>query len=242
MQEGIFTIAENHALTGSIMRMKLLGDTEAIQRPGQFVNIRLPDRYLRRPLSVCDVDSMSFSVIYKTVCEGTYYMSTLQKGLRLDILTGLGNGFNLDRAGRNPLLIGGGTGVAPLYYLAKALHRRPAHVTALLGFQNADQAILIKEFEQLCDHVIVTTEDGSLGRRGVVTDVIPEEYSFFYTCGPEAMMEDVYGKTDTDGEFSFEARMGCGFGVCMGCTKRTLLGYKRICRDGPVLEKGELIW
>ncbi len=243
MKQGIFTVAENTLLTASVWRMRLVGDTSAITAPGQFVNIRLPGRYLRRPISVCDREGETLTIIYKVVGRGTDVMSRLQPGAQLDLLTGLGNGYDLSPAGDRPLLLGGGVGVPPLWLLAKELIAAGKQVTAVLGFNRADEVFYAEEFAALGARVIVATADGSAGVKGFVTDALDGlDYSYFYTCGPEPMLKAVYRATTTGGQFSFEERMGCGFGACMGCTCQTIAGPKRLCRDGPVLRKEEIIW
>ena len=242
MKQTYFTLAENIALAKSVYKMRLTGDTSAITAPGQFVNVKLDGLYLRRPISVCDVDGDELTLIYKTVGEGTEKMSRLLPGTKLDVLAGLGNGYDLTKAGDRPLLIGGGVGVPPLYLLTKRLTASGKKVSVILGFNTADEVFFADEFRALGCSVTVTTVDGSAGVNGFVTDALPDDYSYFYTCGPEPMLRAVNNKTKTSGQFSFEERMGCGFGACMGCSCKTVTGYKRICRDGPVLEKEEIIW
>jgi dihydroorotate dehydrogenase electron transfer subunit len=242
MTDIIFTVKSNKKIAKNTYEMRLLGDTDGILA-GQFVNIKLSGFYLRRPISVCDVLGDELTIIYKTVGEGTELMSKMTGGERLATLTPLGNGYNLDKAGKTPLLIGGGAGVPPMYYLAKKLIERGSAVSVILGFGSSDEIFYKDEFEALGCKVFVTTADGSYGIRGFVTNAMDNlSYSYFYTCGPEPMLKAVYDKSETDGEFSFEERMGCGFGACMGCSCKTKYGNKRICRDGPVLEKGEIIW
>ena len=223
--------------------MRLEGDVSAVTRPGQFVNIRLDGRFLRRPISVYDWDRSSFTIIYKILGAGTEQMSRFAPGAELDILTGLGNGFCSDDAGDAPLLLGGGVGTPPLYALAKELLSRGRNVTAVLGFNTREDVFCEKEFSDLGVKTIIATADGSCGVRGFVTDAMAGlEYSSFYACGPEPMLKAVFRASKTSGQLSFEERMGCGFGACMGCTCRTITGYKRICRDGPVLRKEEIAW
>ena len=242
MKQSIFEIIENTALTSSVYRMRLTGDTSAITAPGQFVNIKLEGKFLRRPISVCDSIAGELTIVYKVVGAGTAQMAEMPIGEKLDILTGLGNGYDLTLAGDAPLLIGGGVGVPPLYMLAKQLIAEGKDVTVILGFNKADEIFYEKEFAALGAKVIVATADGSYGVKGFVTDVLPADYTYFYTCGPEPMLKAVYAATDTSGQFSFEERMGCGFGACMGCSCKTLTGYKRICREGPVMRKEEILW
>ena len=241
MKEQILTVAENRALTESVYRMRLTGEGLDAQKPGQFVNVRLDGLYLRRPVSVYDSETGWLEIVYRTVGKGTRQMAGLRPGTALNVLTGLGNGYGLEKAGEKPLLLGGGVGVPPLYLAAKRLREAGKQVTAVLGFNTAAEVFGEAEFRALGCRVTVTTADGSLGTRGFVTDALPAEYSYFYTCGPEPMLKAVYRKTVTSGQFSFEERMGCGFGACMGCSCRTVTGYKRICREGPVLEKEEIL-
>ena len=237
-----FTILENTPLTASVYRMGLRGDTSAITAPGQFVNIALDGKFLRRPISVCDYDSDTLTLIYKVVGSGTAQLASMNGG-KLDILTGLGNGYDLSVAGDNPVLIGGGVGVPPMYRLAKDLTALGKTVSVILGFNTASEIFLREEFEALGCRVTVTTADGSVGLRGFVTDALKDmDYSYFYACGPEPMLKAVYKASKTAGQMSFEERMGCGFGACMGCSCKTLTGYKRICKDGPVMKKEEIRW
>ncbi len=240
--QGIFTILSNTALTDSVYKMVLAGDTSRITAPGQFVNLKLAGKFLRRPISVCDVEEGKLTIVYKVVGKGTAQMSAMTQGQTLDILTGLGNGYNLEKSGDAPLLIGGGVGVPPMYNLAKRLIAMGKTVTVILGFNTQGEIFYEEEFKALGASVIVTTVDGSRGVKGFVTDGMPETYSYIYTCGPEPMLKAVYNAAKTSGQFSFEERMGCGFGACMGCTCKTKYGNKRICKDGPVLEKEEIIW
>ena len=241
MKQTILTIAENRPLTASVYRMALAAADLEEQRPGQFINLRLSGRFLRRPISVYDWEPGKVTIIYKAVGHGTEQLSNIKAGETLDALTGLGNGYDLSKAGERPLLLGGGVGVPPLYLLAKRLRAEGKAVTAVLGFNTKGEVFAEEEFRALGCEVTVTTADGSYGVKGFVTDALSEEYSFFYTCGPEPMLKAVYRKT-AGGQFSFEARMGCGFGACMGCTCRTKYGNKRICKDGPVLMREEVIW
>lgn len=243
MKQTVFEITENSPLTGSVMRMRLSGDTADIVRPGQFVNIRLDGLFLRRPISVCDCENGEMTLIYKIVGRGTELMSAMSAGQTLDILTGLGNGYDTSKSGAGPLLAGGGAGVPPLYMLAKRLTRENKRVSVILGFNSADEVFYKNEFRALGANVTVTTADGSEGVRGFVTDAMDAvDYTYVFACGPEPMLRAVYNKSRGSGQFSFEERMGCGFGACMGCSCKTLYRDKRICRDGPVLEKEEIIW
>ena len=242
MKDCIFTINSNELIAKSVYRMALTGDTSDITNCGQFVNIKLDGFYLRRPISVCDVQGDVLTLIYKVVGNGTEKLSQMREGEKLSVLTGLGNGYDLTKSGGAPLLIGGGVGVPPMYLLAKKLISKGCKVSVILGFNTQDEVFYEDEFRALGCDVTVTTVDGSYGTKGFVTDALPESYSYFYTCGPEPMLKAVYRSAKTSGQFSFEERMGCGFGACMGCSCKTVTGYKRICKDGPVLEKEEIIW
>ncbi len=242
MKQGFFTVKENTALNALVYKMVLSGDTSAITCPGQFVNLQLEGKFLRRPISVCDVNGDELTLVYKVVGKGTKQMSEMQAGDTVDVLTGLGNGYDMTKAGQHVLLLGGGVGVPPLYLLAKRLLADGKTVSVVLGFNKADEIFFEEEFKALGANVTVTTADGSYGVKGFVTDALPENYDYFYTCGPEPMLKAVYKATNTSGQFSFEERMGCGFGACMGCSCKTITGYKRICKDGPVLEKEEILW
>ena len=242
MKQSIFTIQENIALTKDVMKMVLAGDTSAITASGQFVNIALDGKFLRRPISVCDYDDSTLTIIYKVVGKGTAQMKDMVPGQALDILTGLGNGYDLSAAGEKPVLLGGGVGVPPMYLLAKKLVEAGKVPTVILGFNKQEEIFYEEEFKALGCQVYVTTVDGSYGIKGFVTDALPQNYSHFYTCGPEPMLKAVYRATTTSGQMSFEERMGCGFGACMGCSCQTLTGYKRICKEGPVMRKEEIAW
>lgn len=244
-KKGIYTIRTNEPLTPSVRRMVLEGDTQYIITPGQFVNIALEGRYLRRPISVCDWDAQTLTLIYKVVGEGTAQMDRLAPGARLDLLTGLGNGFATDVAASRPLVVGGGVGIPPLYGLAKRLVAAGKSVTAVLGFNTASEVFYADEFRALGAEVYVATADGSAGTRGFVTDALTEngiDYDYFYACGPLPMLRALCEATTVGGQLSFEERMGCGFGGCMGCTCKTKNGNKRICKEGPVLRKEEILW
>lgn len=242
MKQSIFEIVSNKALTASVYRMELRGDTSAITAPGQFVNIQLDGMYLRRPISVCDVQGDILTIVYKVVGKGTEAMSRMASG-KLDILTGLGNGYDLTLAGEKPVLLGGGVGVPPMYLLARKLRQLGKEVSVILGFNTKDEIFYEEEFKALGCAVTVTTVDGSYGLKGFVTDALKTmDYTHFYTCGPEPMLKAVYRASTTSGQMSFEERMGCGFGACMGCSCKTLTGYKRICKDGPVMMKEEILW
>ena len=243
MKQSIFTITENTQLTATVFRMKLSGDTSDIISSGQFVNIKLDGLYLRRPISVCDSEDGVLTLIYKVVGKGTEQMSKMQAGEELDILTGLGNGYNTAVSGDKPVLLGGGVGVPPLYMLCKKLIAEGKSVSVVLGFNTKDEIFCEEDFKALGAKVYVATADGSYGIKGFVTDALKEiDYTYFYTCGPEPMLKALYKSTSTSGQFSFEERMGCGFGACMGCSCKTVSGYKRICKDGPVLEKEDILW
>lgn len=241
MKQGLFEIISNERLTETVWKMRLRGDTSAITASGQFVNILLDGLFLRRPISVCDCEGDVLTLVYKVVGKGTRRMSEMTSGT-LDVLTGLGNGYSLAEAGEVPLLLGGGVGVPPLYMLAKKLLAQGCRVSVVLGFNTKDEVFYEEEFKALGADVTVATADGSYGVKGFVTNALPAEYSYFYTCGPEPMLKAVYAACKTEGQFSFEERMGCGFGACMGCSCKTVTGYKRICKEGPVLKKEEILW
>ena len=242
MKQSIFTIISNVPLTRDVFKMVLSGDTSAVTNCGQFVNIQIAGLFLRRPISVCDYDEKTLTIIYKVVGKGTEAMSAMAPGAKLDILTGLGNGYDLSYAGENPVLLGGGVGVPPMYNLAKKLVAMGKKVSVILGFNTQSEIFYENEFKALGCDVTVTTVDGSYGVKGFVTDALPANYTYFYTCGPEPMLKAVHKATTTSGQMSFEERMGCGFGACMGCSCKTLTGYKRICKEGPVMMKEEILW
>ena len=243
MKQGFFTVEENQPLTSNVYRMCLKGDVSDITSSGQFVNIKLDGLFLRRPISVCDVEGDILTILYKVVGVGTEKMSKMIPGERIDVLTGLGNGYDTSVSNSDPLLLGGGVGVPPMYLLAKKLLAEKKKVTVILGFNTKDEVFYEDEFRALGANVIVTTVDGSYGMKGFVTDAMKDlSYSYFYTCGPEPMLKAVYRASQSSGQFSFEERMGCGFGACMGCSCKTVTGYKRICKDGPVLSKEEILW
>ena len=241
----IYKVLSNEPLTPVVYRMVLEGDTQYITRSGQFINIELEGKFLRRPISVSDYDEKSITIIYKVVGSGTDQMSHMAVGTELDILTGLGNGFNTDNAAQQPLLVGGGVGVPPLYNLCKRLLGEGKRPVVILGFNTKDEIFYEQEFQALGVDVYCSTADGSHGVKGFVTDVIREKalvFDYLYTCGPLPMLKALYDATEVDGEFSFEERMGCGFGACVGCTCKTKYGNKRICKEGPVLKRDEIIW
>ncbi len=244
MKQSLFSVLTNENIADKVYKMTLSGDTSDITATGQFVNIKLEGFYLRRPISVCEAANGVLTLIYKVVGKGTEYMSTLTEGAVLDVLTGLGNGYSIDASGDCPLLVGGGVGVPPMYGLAKLLRSMGKEVSVILGFNTENDVFYEEEFKALGCKVFVTTADGSYGKKGFVTDAIGDvgEYTYFYTCGPEPMLKALYNATVTSGQFSFEERMGCGFGACMGCSCKTKYGNKRICKDGPVLTKEEIIW
>ena len=243
MKDVILRITENKPIAKNTYLTVLEGDVSDITASGQFVNIKLDGFYLRRPISVCDVCDGKLTIIYKAVGAGTEKMSETPIGESWQVLTGLGNGYDLTRSGKSPLLIGGGAGVPPMYYLCKKLISEGKTPTVILGFGSKDEVFFKDEFEALGVRVLITTVDGSEGIRGFVTNAMEGlDYTYFYTCGPEPMLRAVYDKSQTSGQFSFEERMGCGFGACMGCTCKTKYANKRICRDGPVLVKEEIIW
>lgn len=244
-KKNLYTILSNEPLTPAVYRMVLEGDTQYITRSGQFINIELEGKYLRRPISVCDYDSQCVTIIYKVVGSGTEQMREMKAGQQLDILTGLGNGFSTDNEAQRPLLVGGGVGVPPMYNLCKRLLAEGKCPTVVIGFNTKDEVFYEAEFKALGVDVVVATADGSMGIKGFVTDAIREaaiDFDYLYTCGPLPMLKALYDYSETPAEFSFEERMGCGFGACMGCSCKTKYGNKRICKDGPVLKREEIIW
>ncbi len=245
-KQGIYKIVSNSRIAKSVYKMVLEGDTQYVTAPGQFVNIELEGKFLRRPISVCDYDERTITIIYKVVGAGTEQMSHMAEGEELDVLTGLGNGFDTSKAGERNLLVGGGVGVPPMYNLAKTLKAAGRQVSVVMGFNAEDEIFYAEEFKALGVDVYVATADGSVGTKGFVTDVIREkalQYDYFFTCGPLPMLKALYDATgEIGGQLSFEERMGCGFGACMGCSCQTKYGTKRICKDGPVLLKEEVIW
>lgn len=242
MQEKVFEITANREIAKDVWEIRLHGDTSGMERPGQFVNVSLPGFFLRRPISVCCVQGQELTLIYKTVGKGTSSLASLQAG-HLNLLTGLGNGYDLGKAGDSPLLIGGGVGVPPLYELARQLIAGGRKVQVILGFNSSCDVFYEQQFRDLGCDVTVTTVDGSYGIKGFVTDALPgKSFSYYYTCGPMPMLKAVCRACPGDGEFSLEERMGCGFGACMGCSLKTTEGYKRVCREGPVFRKEEILW
>ena len=245
MKQSIFEIKTNRKIAKNTFEMVLAGDTTAITAPGQFVNIKLKGFFLRRPISVCNWNDESLTIIYKAVGSGTDAMAGMKPDESLDILTGLGNGYDCDPAisGERPVLIGGGAGVPPMYGLAKVLIARGIRPQVILGFNTAQEVFYRDEFEKLGTDLRITTADGSIGTKGLVTDVMKKlDYTYFYACGPEPMLKAIERIAVTSGQYSFEERMGCGFGACMGCSCKTKYGNKRICKEGPVLEREEIIW
>ncbi len=238
----IFRVTENQAIAPSVYRMVLEGDTRYIVKAGQFVEIKLDGLFLRRPISVCDVDNRSLTIIYKVVGKGTDRMAQLPVGTCLDVLTGLGNGYDLTRAGNAPVLIGGGVGIPPLYLLAKKLRAQGVAVSVILGFNRKEEIFYEEEFRALGCTVAVTTVDGSYGIKGFVTAAMRENYTYFYACGPVPMLKAVCESAPCHGSCSLEERMGCGFGACMGCSIKTKNGVKRVCKEGPVFSKEEIVW
>ena len=243
MKQTVLTVQSNQPIAKNVWRMTLSGDLANVCRPGQFVNLKLDGFYLRRPISVCDKQGDRLTLIYKTVGDGTRALSGYGEGKEIDCLTGLGNGYDTAPSGVSPLLVGGGVGVPPLFWLAKTLIAEGKRVSAILGFNTQDEVFYENEFRALGAEVTVTTADGSYGKRGFVTDALAGlDYTYVYACGPEPMLRALYRATKVDGQFSFERRMGCGFGACMGCTCKTITGNKRICREGPVLKRGDILW
>ena len=243
MNQVIFKIDKNIKIAAATYKMTLIGDTSEIQRPGQFVNFKLDGFYLRRPISVCDFDDKTLTVIYKVIGNGTEYMSNMKIGDTIDTLCGLGNGYNPNTSGDSPVLIGGGVGVPPLYNLCKVLISQGKSPSVILGFNTAEEVFYADEFKELGAEVYIATADGSVGTKGFVTDVLDKiSYTYYYACGPEPMFKAINNIAKTSGQLSFESRMGCGFGACMGCSCKTLTGYKRICKEGPVMRSEEIIW
>ena len=244
MRQGRFIIRRNEALTGDVFRLVLAGDASGFTAPGQFLDIKLPGFFLRRPISICDWDDASATVIYKLLGAGTEALSRLPEGTELDVLTGLGNGFDTSVSGPRPLLMGGGVGIPPMYRLARDLQEQGKTPVVILGFNRAADMFYVDEFRALGAEVIVTTADGSAGIPGFVTDGVPAagEYTYVYACGPTAMLRALDGVIDGPAQYSFEERMGCGFGACMGCTCETKAGHKRVCKDGPVFRREEVLW
>ena len=243
MKQGLFQITENRKIAKNTYLMVLKGDTSDITASGQFINIKLDGLFLRRPISVCDCDSETVTIIYKAVGVGTEQMAKIKAGETLDVLTGLGNGYDLSKSGDRPLLLGGGAGVPPMYMLAKQLLKEGKKVSVVLGFNSEDEIFFVDEFKAIGCDVTVCTADGSVGVKGFVTDAMVNiDYTYFYTCGPEPMLKAIDKVAVTSGQLSFEERMGCGFGACMGCSCKTKYGNKRICKDGPVLNREEIIW
>ncbi len=243
MKQVMMTVGDNRNIAKNTFFLRLDGDTSAITAPGQFINIRLDGYFLRRPISVCDCDKDGLSIIYKTVGQGTKEMSGLSVGKELDILSGLGNGYDTSKSGQNPVLVGGGVGIPPMYMLCKKIVDEGKKAAVILGFNSADEVFMVEEFKKTGADVLVATADGSVGEKGFVTDILKDlDYTYFYTCGPMPMFKAIESIAKTSGQYSFEERMGCGFGACMGCTCKTKYGNKRICKDGPVLEREEIVW
>lgn len=243
MNQVMMKITDNKKIAEKTYFMSLEGDSSAITKPGQFINIKLDGFFLRRPISVCDCENGKLSIIYKVVGNGTKEMSELPVGAELDILSGLGNGYDTSKSGDCPVLIGGGVGVPPMYMLCKKLVSEGKKATVILGFNSEKEVFGVDEFKATGAEVYVTTADGSVGTKGFVTDVLKNlDYTYFYTCGPMPMFKAIESIAKTSGQYSFEERMGCGFGACMGCTCKTKYGNKRICKDGPVLEREEIVW
>lgn len=243
MIQSMYIIKENIALTDLVYKMVLEGDTSSLTAPGQFVNIQLSGKFLRRPISVCDYDDSTITLLYKVVGEGTEQISQMTAGQALDVLVGLGNGFDMTKSGNSPVLIGGGVGIPPMYRLCKDLLAQGKQVKVILGFNTKSEIFYESQFKALGAEVYVTTVDGSYGVKGFVTDVLKGlSYTYFYSCGPMPMFKAIENTASTSGQYSFEERMGCGFGACMGCSCKTKYGNKRICREGPVLEREEIIW
>lgn len=244
-KRGLYKVVSNVRLSAKTMRMVLEGDTQYITCAGQFVNVAVEGKFLRRPISVCDYDEKTITLLYDVVGEGTKAMSLMEEGTVLDLLTGLGNGFSEDEPTRHPVLLGGGIGCAPLYNLAKKLIARGVEPVVILGFNSEADVVAEDMFRELGIATYVATVDGSCGTKGFVTDVIREESvqgDYFYACGPMPMLRAVCNGLEWSGEVSLDERMACGFGVCMCCSIETKSGVKRICKEGPVFRKEDLIW
>ncbi len=241
MRQTFLTVKQNENIAKNVFKMVLTGDVSGI-RAGQFVNLLIDGLYLRRPISVCDLSENELTIVFKAVGKGTQKLAEARPGDTFDTLVGLGNGYDLEKDFKKPLLIGGGVGVPPLYLLAKKLVALGKTPSVILGFNERNEVFFEQEFKALGCDVQVMTVDGSFGARGFVTDAMSVDYDYFFTCGPEPMLRAVYAKSATSGQFSFEERMGCGFGACMGCSCKTVTGYKRICKDGPILFKEEILW
>ena len=243
MKDVLLRLEKNIEIAKNTYLWELSGDISDITASGQFVNIKLDGFFLRRPISVCDAEGDKLTIIFKVVGHGTEMMAKANVGEELSVLTGLGNGYDLTKSGDKPLLVGGGAGVPPMFMLCKQLIREGKCPTVILGFNTAAEVFYKDEFEALGAKVLIATADGSVGIKGFVTNAMEGvDYSYFYTCGPEPMLKAVYNASTTSGQMSFEERMGCGFGACMGCSCKTLTGYKRICKEGPVMEKEEILW
>lgn len=242
MHKAEYIIAENTLIADKTYKLVLTGNGAV---DGEFVDLSIPGFFLRRPLSICDKGDGRLTLVYKVVGEGTKALSHMPEGAVVEVLTGLGRGFDPDACRCEALLVGGGLGAAPLYLLAKELKAQGKKVTAVLGFNKADEIVMVPEFEDICDAVSVATLDGSVGLKGFVTDAISAlkpAYDYFYTCGPMVMMKAVCGMLEGPGEASLEERMGCGSGFCYGCSVETKNGPRRVCKDGPVFKKEELLW
>ena len=242
MQETALTVLRNERLADGVFRMRLQGNLEAVTTPGQFVDLRVPGLFLRRPISVCDRDGSLLTLVFRAVGRGTDALSRMTPGETVNALTGLGNGYDLPASGDRPVLVGGGVGVPPLYWLARMLRAEGKAVCVCLGFNASRDVFYEEEFRSLGAEVRLATMDGSRGVRGFATDLLPEDGTYFYACGPVPMLRTLCRKARTEGQLSLEARMGCGFGACMGCTCLTRNGPARICKEGPVFRKEEILW
>ncbi|MCQ2087566.1 MAG: dihydroorotate dehydrogenase electron transfer subunit [Bacilli bacterium] len=242
MQKGLYKVLSNIPLTSNVFKMVIESEEPVNVSCGQFINIKLEGLYLRRPISICDFSSNTITIIYKVVGTGTEALSKVKEGEDLDCLIGLGTGYVTTYTENNALVLGGGVGIPPLYGLCKKLVEEGKKVRVVLGFNTKEEIFFEEEFKKLGVETVVTTVDGSYGVKGFVTDAMEFDYDYFYTCGPLPMLKSVYNKTTTSGQFSFEERMGCGFGACMGCSQKTTTGYKRVCKEGPVFYKEEIVW
>ena len=244
MKRAVFTVLGNERISADVFDLRLSGDTSELVGSGQFVNADIPDLYLRRPISICDYSPGEMRLVIKIVGKGTQKMASLKEGDPVDLLVPLGNGFDTAKSGKTPYLFGGGVGVAPMVRLAKDLIGQGKKTTVVLGFNSSSDVILYDDYCRIVgkENVFVTTVDGSFGQKGFVTEVNADGASFVYSCGPLPMMKALDKAIECGAEYSFESRMGCGFGACMGCTLASAGGPVRVCREGPVFRKGEILW
>lgn len=245
--QGVLTIISKTQLCSDVYEMVLQGkEASYVSNPGQFINIKLNDSlqpYLRRPMSISDYSDDTITIVFRVVGEGTKILKEKQVGDQLDCLIGLGNGFEVKKD-HKAILIGGGLGTPPLYKLGKELVKQGVEVTTVLGFNSKENVFYEDKFKEL-GNCYIATMDGSVGQKGTVVDVINQvglTFDTYYTCGPEPMLKALVKEYPDNGQLSFEARMGCGFGACMGCScKVKEKPYKRICVEGSVLSSSEVI-